>query len=83
MITESTRFIEQLGFKEGETVRPTKSYNKIMSRSFVVGRILFIDKSSALLYIDSPVEGRMWVSASWCVPVESSGLDPKGDKEVE
>ena len=64
------RFLKQLGFEEGGVVRPTKEYERTMSRSFVVGKILFIDKKRGLLYIDSPTGGRTWISASWCVPIE-------------
>ena len=74
MINEKQRFIEQLGFTEGMSVRPTKGYNRLMSRSFVVAKVLFIDSDKGLLYIDSPTEGRTWISASWCVPVEDSEL---------
>lgn len=64
------RFLKILGFEEGDIVRPTKDYERCMSRSFVVGKILFINKEKGLLYIDSPTEGRTWISASWCAPVD-------------
>ena len=69
-MNERKRLLKQLGFKEGDTVKPTKDYNRLMSRSFVVAKILFINWNKGLLYIDSPTEGRKWISASWCVPVE-------------